>query len=367
MNRPMIILLSAVPVLLAGCTRPGPAVHATPPAAKAALVKSVEAQVPSTIPITGTVHARETATISAQVPATITRVLVHAGDRVHAGQMLVQLENSAMHAGLNRALAAEQAVEKQQQVAASNAALAKSTLHRYEMLKQQNSVSPQEFDTVQKHAEAAELQVQALNAQAAEAKAAVASAQTQLSYTELRSPYSGTVTARMADPGTLATPGMPILQVDRDGPLQMYATVDESLISAVKLGMKMPVTVDGIGQTITGRVAEIVPAADPASRTFQLKLNLPHEPGMRPGMYATAKFPGAERSMVLAPLSAVIQRGSLAYVYALDANGVAQLRYITLGHKHGNNVEVLSGLAAGAQLVNEPGDRDLAGRRIEAQ
>ncbi len=367
MNRPMLILLSAVPVLLAGCTRPGPAVHATPPVVQASLVKTIEAQLPQGIPITGTVHAKETATISAQVPATITQVLVHAGDRVRAGQVLVLLDSAAMHAGLSQAISARQAVEMQQQAAATNAALAKSTLHRYEMLRRQNSVSPQEFDVVERHAQAAELQVRALNAQAAEARAAVASARTQLGYTELRSPYNGTVTARMADPGTLATPGMPILQIDRDGPLQLYASVDESLIGSVQLGMQMPVTVDGVTQTITGRVAEIVPAADPASRSFLLKLDLPHRPDMRPGMYATAEFPGASRSVILAPQSAVIERGSLSYVYALDANGVAQLRYVTLGHRHGNDIVVLSGLTAGEQLVNKPGDRDLAGRRIEVQ
>ena len=367
MKRPILILFLAVPLLLAGCTRQGPAVHATPPVAKATLVKSISQQVPRQIPITGTVHSKETATISAQVPATIRQVLVHAGDRVHAGQVLVRLDSAAMNAGLNRALAAQQAVEKQQQAAATKASLAKSTLHRYEILKKEKSVSPQEFDVVERHAQAAELQVQALNAQAAEAKAAVASARTQLGYTELRAPFAGTVTARMADPGTLATPGMPILQIDQRGPLQLYATVDESLIGAVHLGMKMPVTVDGIGQSMTGRVAEIVPAADPASRTFLLKLDLPHRKGMRPGMYATAQFPGALRSVIMAPQSAVIQRGSLAYVYVLDANGVAQLQYVTLGHTHGKDVEVLSGLSAGEQLVNEPGDRDLAGRRIEAQ
>jgi RND family efflux transporter MFP subunit len=367
MNRPMLILLSAAPLLLAGCTRPGPTVHATPPAAQASLVKSVSRQVPQGIPITCTVHAKETATISAQVPATITQVLVNAGDRVRAGQVLVRLDGAAMSAGLNRALAAQQAVEMQQQAAATSASLAKSTLHRYELLKQQNSVSPQEFDTVENHAQAAELQVQALNAQASEAKAAVASARTQLGYTVLRSPYAGVVTSRTADPGTLATPGMPILQIDRDGPLQLYASVDESLIGSVKLGMLMPVTVDGVSQTVTGRVAEIVPAADPASRSFLLKLDLPPTPGLRAGMYATARFPGADRSMILVPQSAVIQRGSLSYVYALDSSGVAQLRYVTLGRTHGNDVEVLSGLAAGEQLVNNPGDRDLAGRRIEAQ
>jgi multidrug efflux pump subunit AcrA (membrane-fusion protein) len=84
-------------------------------------------------------------------------------------------------------------------------------------------------------------------------------------------------------------------------------------------------------------------------------------------MYATAELPGAMKATILAPASAVVARGSLTCVYALDADGVAQLRYVTLGSRHGDRVEVLSGLAAGEMLVNNPGDRDLAGSRIEAQ
>jgi multidrug efflux pump subunit AcrA (membrane-fusion protein) len=84
-------------------------------------------------------------------------------------------------------------------------------------------------------------------------------------------------------------------------------------------------------------------------------------------MYATAGFPGAVKPMILAPQSAVVMRGSLACVYALDPDGVAQLQYVTLGNRQGDQVEILSGLAAGEALVNNPGDRDLAGRRIEAQ
>ena len=71
--------------------------------------------------------------------------------------------------------------------------------------------------------------------------------------------------------------------------------------------------------------------------------------------------------MILAPRSAVVMRGSLAYVYALDSDGIAQLRYVTLGGGHGDQVEVLSGLTAGEMLIDHPGDRDFAGKRIEAQ
>ncbi len=356
------------PVLLLGCSHGSQPALQPPPTAQAQVVKSAQQQLPQAIRTTGTVYAKETATISAQMPGTIRQVLVQAGDRVRAGQLLATLDDAAMRSAVGRATAAQMAVEKQQMAAQANAALAAGTLARYQELKNEKSVSPQEFDEVQKRSEAAALQLQALEAQSNEAKAAVAGARTQLGYMQLRAPFSGIVTARMADPGTLATPGTPLLDVDRDGPLQVYTSVDESLIGSVRVGMKVPVNIDGVGTgEAMGTVAQIVPAADPTSRSFLVKLDLPASKHLRAGMYATANFPGAVRAMILAPQSAVVMRGSLTWVYALDPDGIAQLRYITLGNRHGDQVEVLSGLAAGETLVDHPGDRDLAGKRIEAQ
>ncbi|HVU46444.1 MAG TPA: efflux RND transporter periplasmic adaptor subunit [Terracidiphilus sp.] len=353
--------------LLAGCSHEK-SVTAAPPVTRAQLVGSVAGQMPQTIQVTGTIHAKETALISAQVPGRINAVLVQAGDRVRAGQLLLTLDDAAMQAGLNQATAAQLAAEKQQAAAQTNTQLAAGTLARYQMLKEQKSVSPQEFDEVEKRSQAAELQLQAFEAQSKEAAAAVASARTQLGYASLHAPFAGIVTARLADPGTMAAPGVQLLQIDRDGPLQVYTTVDESLIGSVHAGMKVPVNVDGVNAAgLGGAVAEIVPAADPASRSFLVKLDLPSVQGLRAGMYATAELPGAMKATILAPASAVVARGSLTCVYALDADGVAQLRYVTLGSRHGDRVEVLSGLAAGEMLVNNPGDRDLAGSRIEAQ
>lgn len=358
----------AIPVLLLGCSENNQAKPAAPTVAQAQLVKATAQQVPQSIPLTGTVHAKETATISAQVPGNIRRVWVQAGDHVRAGQLLITLDDSAERAGLNRALAAQTAVERQGQAAHTSATLAASTLARYQILQQEKSVSPQEFDQVQKQAQVAALQVQALQAQSDEAKAAVAGARTQFGYTQIRAPFAGLVTARMADPGTLASPGVPLLQIDSSGPLQLYTSVDESLIGSIREGMKMPVTIDGAeANGLTGTVAQIVPAADPASRSFLLKLDLPAMQNLRAGMYGTAQLPGETHAAILAPKSAVVMRGSLNCVYALDANGVAQLRYVTMGNKHGDEVEVLSGVAAGDTLVNNPGDRDLAGRKIEEQ
>lgn len=352
--------------LLLGCSQATPT-PASPSTAQAQLVHSVAEQTPQTIATTGTIHAKETAMISAQVPGRIVQVLVQAGNRVRAGQLLATLDDAAMQSALNQASAAESAVEKQQAAAQADAQLAAGTLARYQILKDEKSVSPQEFDEVQKRSQAASLQLDALEAQSQGARAAVEGARTQLGYTTLHAPFAGIVTSRLADPGTLAAPGVPLLQIDRDGPLQLYTTVDESLIGSVRMGMKVPVNVEAIDTASrTGTVAEIVPAADPASHSFVVKLDLPADKNLRAGMFATAGFPVEAKPTILVPQSAVVKRGSLACVYVLDAGGIAQLRYITLANRHGDQIEVLSGVAANETLVNSPGDRDLAGRRIES-
>lgn len=365
MKRALFLSFVLIPGLL-GCSHNGSPAPAPPPAVQAAVVQSVSSETPQIIQTTGTVRAKETALISPQVSGRIRQVLVEAGDRVRAGQLLVTLDDAAMQSSLAQATAGETAAQKQQMAAEAQATLAAQTLARYQMLKDQKSVSPQEFDEVEKRSEAAQLQAAAYAAQGEQAQAAVAGARTQLGYTTIRAPFSGVVTARMADPGTLAAPGTLVLQIDRDGPLQVYTTVDESLIGSVREGMKVPVTVDGIDAVnLTGAVAEVVPAADPASRSFLVKLDLPAVKSLRAGMYATAGFPGAARATILVAQSAVVMRGSLACVYALDASGVAQLRYVMLGNRYGDQMEILSGVAAGETLVNQPGDRDLAGKRIE--
>ena len=118
---------------------------------------------------------------------------------------------------------------------------------------------------------------------------------------------------------------------------------------------------------ISGVVAQIVPAADPASHSFMVKIDLPSSARFHAGMYGVAEFANGMRQAIVVPHSAVILRGSLACAYVLDGHGIAQLRYLTLGATQDDLVEVLSGLSAGEKLVDTPADRDLAGKRIEAR
>jgi RND family efflux transporter MFP subunit len=357
-------LLAGSAAMIAGCH--GGESAATPGTVQtmqARVVESLEQQVPVNLRSTGTVHARETAVVSAQVMGRIQQVLVREGDSVRAGQTLVVLDDAAMRAQVEQAEAGVKAAQNAQAAAQTNAALAASTLNRYKQLESEKSVSPQEMDEVSRRAEGAAASVDAMRAQTDVARAQESGARTMMNYTRLAAPFAGVVTARMADPGTMAAPGVPLLQLDQAGALQLDATVDESAIGAVHKGMKLTVEVNGAAAT--GSVAEIVPAADPSSHSFLVKIDLPASSQARAGMYGAAEFANGVRQAILIPRSAVAARGSLNCVYVLDGQGIAQLRYLTLGAAQGTLVEVLSGVSAGENLVDSPSDRELAGNRIE--
>jgi RND family efflux transporter MFP subunit len=363
-----ICLLAASSVILAGCH----SAESVPPAAvqtiQAHIVESRQQEAPVTLRATGTLHARESAIISAQVVGRIEQVLVHEGDSVKAGQPLVVLDDATQRAATNQAQAAVKVAQSQQSAAQTEASLAASTLARYKQLQAEKSVSPQEMDEVTRRAEAAAARVEAIRAQTDAAKAQESGSRSMLGYTRLRAPFAGIVTSRFADPGTLASPGVQLLQIDRSGPLQLQATVDESVIGSLHKGMKISVTISSApNDTVVGSVAEILPAADPASHSFMVKIDLPSSMALRAGVYGSAEIVMGKHQAIVAPRSAVVQRGSLACLYVLDANGIAQLRSITLGDARGELVEVLSGLSSGEKLVDLPGDRDLAGKRIEAK
>jgi RND family efflux transporter MFP subunit len=296
----------------------------------------------------------------------IQQMLVREGDSVRAGQTLAVLDDASMRSALAQAQAGVKAAQSQQAAAESNANLAASTLERYKQLEAQKSVSPQEMDEVSRRAQAAAAQLDAVRAQTDAAKAQENGARTMLGYTHLIAPFNGVVTARMADPGTLASPGVPVLQVDETGALELDATVDESAMAAIHKGMMTQVSIDGASPAeMTGTVQEVLPAADAASHSFMVKIALPSSSQLHAGMYGAAEFSNGVRQAIVVPSSAVVQRGSLACVYVLNADGIAQLRYLTLGATHGNLVEVLSGISAGEKLVDAPADRELAGKRIE--
>lgn len=328
------------------------------------VVQVQRAVVPDYVEAVGTVRAARTAQLSAQVVATVLSVRAVEGQRVRKGDVLVVLDDAQQRAALERAQAAVAASQQGISAAEADYSLAQATMTRYEELYEKKSVSPHEFDEVQARYKAATARREAARAGQGQARAAAAEAQTLLGYTRVRAPFDGVVTAKQVDAGALAAPGVPLLTVEDTRRFRLEVTVDEGQIEVVKLGAAPPVMVDALGAEMTGKLVQVVPAADPASRSFLVKVGLPSDPRLRSGLFGRVRFLSGERTTVMVPRTAVLDRGQIQAVYVVGKDGEVAIRYVTLGRESGDRVEVLSGLAVGERLVAEHRGRELAGKRI---
>lgn len=388
--------LSAVAlVILSACggtenrERPSEAAHVVP--AQVEIIGITPMQV--TYEAVGTVRSKTTSTISPKVTGHIMAIYVNEGDQVTTGQLLIQIDDRDAAARLSKAQAgldearnaleearrAIQAAESAKAAAEAQRTLATSTYQRYKELLERNSVSQQEFDETNAKYKAAVADaeradeflqsVKAKRRQAAakieQAKAGVIDAQVYLAYTKLPSPIAGLVTTKHADIGNLAQPGTPLLTVEDNRHYRLEATVQESQANRIQLGHEVPVTITALGDAkLLGKVAEIVPTADPASRSSIVKLDLPSHPSVRSGMFGKAEFPVGQKQGITVPLSAIIQRGQLTGVFVVDQADTARLRLVKTGKQYGNRVEVLSGLNQGETVVSENVEHVREGNRI---
>jgi len=161
---------------------------------------------------------------------------------------------------------------------------------------------------------------------------------------------------------------MPVFTVEDLRRYRLEATVNETDLRYVRQGQQVSVWIDVLGdREVRGKVTEVVPAADPVSRSFLVKVELPSDPALRSGLFGRAQFSRGERTALLIPRTAIIERGQLQGIYVLDENRIAGLRYITLGKPSAEQVEVLAGLQAGEMLIANPGSREWSGKKVESR
>lgn len=363
MLSPVLALL-----LLTACSSQKPTTAYTPETVSGlTLLTAQRATIPDYIEATGTVRAAQSAHLASQVMGTITSVNVHEGDAVRRGQVLISINEAQPYAAYQSASAGLQASQHAIAAADADHALAESTMRRYQMLYDKKSVSPHEYDEVKAKLAAATARRDAAHANSSQAEAVVVEARTVMGFTKIRAPFDGLITAKFVDAGAMAAPGVPLVVIEDPSRFRLEAMVDESQIGAVRLGASIPIMLDSLGsQPITGKVVQIVPAADPASRTFTVKIDLPSSPQIRSGLFGRARFSRGERESILIPQTALLHRGQLDAIYVVGENKIANLRYVTLGKPSGTDVEVLSGLDSGERVVAQPADRELSGKRVGA-
>jgi len=287
--------------------------------------------------VPGTVSATDETLIGSRIMANVIRVSVRAGARVAEGDLLIELDGQAL---------ADALAQRRQEAAAAGAAREEARLarERAEKLIASNSISRAEYDRAQTDDRMAAANLE-------RARQAIAEAETALGYTRIQAPMSGTIVERYIEPGDTATPGRTLLKLFNPGRLRVEATLRESLIGRVGTGDSVTAKIDALGATVTATVEEIVPAADPGSRTFMLKALLPPLEGLFPGMFARLEIPMDPVTRLRIPMSAVTEAGQLTFV---TVRGAArdERRLVRIGQRDdAGQVAVESGLSAGEVIV----------------
>ncbi|OQW32667.1 MAG: hypothetical protein A4E19_04700 [Nitrospira sp. SG-bin1] len=336
----VICMLIAV-LLLAGCgskEEPVTSVSAAPQKIiQAAVVEARHTWVPIRVEVTGQVAPIFQATLSSRIQGTIDKLLVREGAKVSKRQLLVQLDSRDLQADLARARAE---VEN-----------AKAHLDRMNQLYVEDAVSKQEMENATRGYRVAEANHQAVEA--------------QLSYTAVRAPFAGVITEKKVEAGELASPGQPLLKMEDPERLRLEATVAEGDLKSVSRGDRIPVIIDALGgQALVGTVSQILPAGDPHTHTFMVKLDLPNTAGLKTGMFGRFQLDKGATETILLPSTAVVERGELSSLYVVGADQIARLRWVKLGRRFGNHVEILSGLNEGERVLTD-GIRGVDGATVQ--
>lgn len=306
----------------------------------------------------GTIRPLTETRIEPQVSGQVLAVAVSPSDRVTAGQLLVKLDSRQLTARLEQAkeglaIAKNAVVQAQKAQEESQAGLdqARSAYMRTKTLFEKDVVPSQQLEIdraaylqAKARMERSKEEIRAARNGIRRAREVVNEAEIALDYAAIKSPAAGVVVERMVDPGDQATPGKPLLIIQTSGSLRLEARVREGLIDKVIQGQAYGVEIQPLGKAVEATIEEIVPYADPDTRTFLVKAALPDTPGVFPGMFGRLLIPVDREETLLIPREAVIRVGQLEMVNVKSDSGGFQPVYIKTGQVLGEKIEVLSGL-----------------------
>jgi RND family efflux transporter MFP subunit len=322
-------ILAILGVGLAACGGHEKPKAAEPPAGPARDVKTAEvvrAGGAGEVAVPGAVQARKRAALSARMPASVTELPYQEGQWVQAGAVVVRLDDAALRAAVAAAEAGLSAVD--------------SDLARTKALLEKGAATPRELEQA--------------TAAASGARAQLAGAKDNLSHAALRAPFAGRVASRRVNLGDVVSPGMPLIEIEGQGGLELRATVESGIAATLRPGSKVKAIVDGQPGPLTATVTAIAPSGDPTTHRFELKADLPEASGLRAGLFARLLVPGvAADPRITVPAAALFERGGLTGLFVVS-DGKARLRWVAAGARDGDTVEIRAGVEPGERVVLDP-------------
>lgn len=340
MNLRPLLPLAAALALQAGCSRHDASsdTAATLPSVRVRIVTVRVETIPAPTEITGAVRPVRRATLAARLMGSIEEMPVTLGQRVRAGDLLVRIGAGEMSARLAQAQA---------------------------QLGQAAFDLRRERDLLTKNASTADI-VQNLETRVALSEAAVREAETVLGYAVVRAPFDGVVEHKFADLGDLASPGLPLLEVEGVDSFQVEADIPDSLSGGLKIGAPANISIPSAGVSFAAPLTELSSAADAAAHTVTARFAVPAGAAASSGQFARVQVAGAPVRMLLVPAEAVSRDGQMERVFVEDGDHRSVLRLVRTGAAIGGRVEILSGVDDGERLVVSPPAGLREGQSLEA-
>ncbi len=313
-------------------------VHELPPLpevpADANTAFAIRATLPQFQVYPGFVEPVDPAHVSSRVMATVLSVSAREGDAVKVGEPLIRLDDQAARARLAQTRANLQTAQAQ-------ALQAKLAFDRAQRLHKAQALTAQEWESARAGKDA----TQAMADQAADA---IAEAETALSWHNLLAPFDGQILKRHTDPGSLASPGQPLILVYRPEHLRFSVAVPESLASQLKVGQTVAVSFGSDDHTTS--LTRILPSADPRTGTLTLHLELSNPEALLPGMLGRLQLSVGERKALVVPAASIRRVGQIERV-SLVREGRISTVTVRTGKSHDGLVEILTGLSEGEEVL----------------
>jgi len=344
--------------------------------------------IPLTVSFAGTVTADKTLQLTAQMPGRIAEIAGQEGDRFGAGTVLVELDDSGLLARLEAAVASRDSaaadirnarvqLDRELYSPRSNSAgSAPGGMGMPAMMDQmfanpmQNMMGMRDRGTERtSDLVGAETQLAQATTRYKTAEANIREIQSMLRDTKGVAPFSGVIQKVHVEVGDTVQPGQPLMDFSESAALVVEADLPVRLSRTLTLGLPLDVAING-DQVLQAPVSRIHPVADPRQNTVRIELSLPSDAGATPGQYVEIRVPDNAAQMpaqLTIPKSAIVTKGGLPLVYAIDREGKARLRVVRLGDAPDGAMQiVLSGVNVGDLLVDQPPPGLRAGTQIMA-
>lgn len=336
--------------LLAGCQKPPPVRNETPRPVRTLTVDAQRSQVALTLP--AEVRPRIETRYGFRVGGKIAQRLVSVGDTVAPGQLLAKLDPQ----DLAPAVAAAQS---QLDAARTDQKLARIELNRLRDLRQQNFVSQAQVDRQQAATEAADARVRSAQAQLTQAG-------TQVEFQSLKADVHGVVMAIEAEAGQVVAAGQPVVRVARGGDFELAVNVPEKDLAIARAAGQWRATIAALGgEPRTATLRELSPVADPASRTYPMRLTLRGDlRGIALGMSATVQALHETMPAFVLPLSALYSLDGKPHVWLVAADQTVQPVPVATGGFLDEAVRITAGLSAGDRVVTAGANLLVAGQKV---